>query len=87
MDKIRIVKDENGEVFLSQKDLLTIMNERLKRFPGELTELRKPKPGKIVGADGEVTMQPPDEKMISKHEGMEVMLRGIVNIIDVKPEA
>lgn len=80
MDKIRIVKD-NGSIFISQEDLLSVLEERLKRFPEERKELKKPQKGKIVGIDGQVSTQPPDEKEIARNEGMETMLRGIINIL------
>jgi len=86
MNQIRMVKDDNGEIFLSQKDLLAMMNERLERFPDELAQLKKPKEGKIVGINGAKSATPPDEKEIAKHEGMEAMLRGIVNTIKTEEE-
>ena len=83
MDSIRMVKDDNGDIYLSQEDLLKVMNERLERFPQEYQELKKPQEGKIVGIDGQTSMQPPDEKEIAKHEGMETMLRGIMGMLSV----
>lgn len=83
MDQIRMVKDENGDIYLSQEDLLKVMDERLKRFPQEYAQLKRPQEGKIVGINGKTSTQPPDEKEIAKHEGMENMLRGIMGMLDV----
>ena len=86
MDQIRMVKDENGDIYLSQEDLLKVMNERLERFPQEYEQLKKPQEGKIVGIDGNTSMHPPDEKEIAKHEGMENMLRGIMSMLNVNDQ-
>lgn len=84
MDKIRIVKDDNEETYLSKADLITIFKERLDRFPKELEQLKKPQQGKIVGIDGTTSLQPPDEKEIARHEGMQKMLEGIYSMINVE---
>lgn len=86
MNNIRIVKDENGNVYLSQEDLLAIMNARLKRFPEELKELQKPKEGNIVGLDGKKNLVEPDQREIEHHRGMKKMLEGIVEIVGASSE-
>lgn len=85
MDKIRMVKDENGDIFLSQEDLVKIMNDRLERFPQEYEELKKPQEGSIVGVDGKKNLVAPDPAKLYQHEGMEKMLRGIVGILSADP--
>lgn len=86
MDQIRIVKDDNENVFISQEDLLKALNERLEKFPEEREQLKKPKEGSIVGLDGNVSLQQPDEKEIARNEGMEAMLRGVINILNPEGE-
>lgn len=85
MDKIRMVKDENENIFLSQEDLVTVMNERLERFPKEYEELKKPQEGSIVGVDGKKNLVAPDPAKLYQHEGMEKMLRGIMGMIGTDP--
>lgn len=82
MDQIRMVRDENGDVFLSQQDLLQVMNERLERFPSQIEQLKKPKEGKITMLNGQPSVQPPDEKEVARHEGMQQMLEGVIGLID-----
>ena len=83
MDQIHMVKDENGDIYLSQEDLMQVMQERLERFPQEYEQLKKPQEGKIVDINGSTLFSTPDEKEIVRHEGMENMLRGIMDMLSV----
>jgi hypothetical protein len=80
-----MVKD-GDDVYLSREDLLGVMNERLSLFPKELEELRKPKIGKIVGINGNTSLQPSDEKEIERHKGKEIMLKGIISMLNMEAE-
>lgn len=84
MDQIRIVKDDNDNIYLSKDDLIGAMKERLERFPEEHKQLKNPQQSKVVGLDGNTIEKKPDEKEIARHEGMEKMLRGIIGMIDVE---
>lgn len=81
-----MVKDEVGNIYLSQEDLLGIMATRLERFPDELEALKKPQKSQIVGLDGQAKIKPPDPKEIAHYEGMQKMLEGIMNMINITDE-
>lgn len=84
MIDIGIVKDDNGNIFISQQDLITFMSERLSRFPAELEELKKPKQSPIVGLDGNPKLIPSDPVVVAHHEGMQEMLAAILGVINVE---
>ena len=86
MNNIRIVKDEIGNIYLSQEDLLGIMAERMERFPDELEELRKPHQSKVISPNGQPVIKPSDPKEVAHHEGMQKMLEGLMNIINITDE-
>ena len=84
IDNIRIVKDESGKVYLNQEDLIEIMTDRLNRFPFEIENLKKPQESSIVGLDGKAKIVPSDPVEVSRHEGMQTMLEGILGMISVQ---
>lgn len=81
-----MVKDEVGNIYLSQEDLLGIMAERLERFPDELEKLKGPQQSSIVGIDGQPTTKPSDPVEVARHEGMQKMLEGIMGMINITDE-
>lgn len=83
MADIRMVKDETDNIYLSQEDLLGIMAERLERFPDELETLRNPQQSKIMGLDGKPKITPSNPVEVARHEGMQTMLEGIMNTINI----
>jgi hypothetical protein len=78
-----MVKDETGNVYLSQEDLLSIFSARLESFPGEIDQLKKPQEGSIVGLDGKKNVVPSDPVEVARHEGMQKMLEGIFSMINI----
>jgi hypothetical protein len=81
MDSIRMIEDDTEGVFLSKADLITVMTERLDRFPAELDALKKPQVSTIIGLDGNPKTVPSDPVEVARHEGMQKMLEGIISII------
>jgi len=86
MNQIRMVKDEVGNMYLSQEDLLGIFSARLERFPDELDKLKQPQQSSIVGLDGQQKILSSNPTEISRHEGRKEMLEGIINIINIESE-
>jgi len=87
MNNIRMVKDEKGDIYLSQDDLLSIFADRLKLFPGEIEALKTEKESSIVNLDGSRNIIPPTEKDVLdsiRYEGMQKMLEGIIAMIDIE---
>lgn len=87
MNNIKMVKDENGDIYLSQKDLLSIFADRLKLIPGEIEALQTEKESSIINLDGSRNIIPPSEEdMLEsiRHEGMQKMLKGIITMIDIE---
>lgn len=81
---IKMIKDPDGRIYLCQEDLLEIFRERLKKFPSEIAELKKPKEGSIVGLDGKSNVIPSNPIEVAKHEGMQTMLQGIFDMMSVE---
>lgn len=83
-NSIRIVRDESEAVYLSQTDLVEILSERLSKFPQEIEALKQPQKSLIVGPDGSQKITPPDPVEVARHEGMQVMLQGVFDMINAK---
>jgi len=86
MNQIRMVKDETGNMYLSQEDLLGIFAARLERFPDELNKLKQPQQSSIIGLDGQPKIIPSNPIDVACHEGRKEMLEGIINIINIESE-
>lgn len=86
MNNIRIVKDEVGNIYLSQEDLLEIFATRLEKFPDQLEALKGPQQSSIVGIDGKPTIKPSDPIEVAKYEGMQTMLEGIMSMVNITDE-
>ncbi len=84
--QIRMVKDDIGNIYLSQEDLLGIFSERLARFPDEIERLKQPQQSSIVGLDGLPKIIKPNPVDVARHEGKKEMLEGIINMINVTEE-
>ena len=81
---IKMIKDPEGRIYLCQEDLLDIFRERLKRFPTEIAELKKPREGSIMGLDGKPNVIPSNPLDVAKQEGMQYMLQGIFDMLSVE---
>lgn len=81
---IKMIKDPEGRIYLCQEDLLEIFRERLKRFPSEIAELKRPREGSIMGLDGKNNLIASNPADIARQEGMQLMLQGIFDMVDVR---
>jgi len=86
MNQIRMVKDDVGNIYLSQEDLLGIFAARLERFPDELNKLKQPQQSSIIGLDGQPKIIPSNPSDVARQEGKQEMLEGIINIINITDE-
>ncbi len=86
MNNIRMIKDEVGNIYLAQEDLLGIFSTRLERFSDEIDELKKPKEGNIIGLDGKPNIVQSDPVEVARYEGMQKMLEGIMGMINITDE-
>lgn len=86
MNQIRMVKDEAGNIYLSQEDLMSIFSNRLERFPDEIENLKGPQISSLVGPNGQHITKPSDPIEVARHEGKQEMLEGIINVINVVDE-
>lgn len=83
MNQIRMVKDDVGNIYLSQEDLLGIFGSRLERFPDEIEKLKHPQQSSIIGLDGQPKIIPSSPIDVAKQEGKQEMLLGIINMINI----
>ena len=83
MNNIKMVKDEIGNIYLSQENLLEIFSERMAKFPDQLIALKGPQQSKVVGVDGKTKTIPSNPIEVARIEGMETMLSGIVSMINI----
>ncbi len=86
MNQIRMVKDDVGNIYLSQEDLLGVFSSRLERFPDEIEKLKHPQQSSIIGLDGQPKVVPPNPVDIARHQGKQEMLEGIINMINITNE-
>jgi len=86
MNQIRMVKDEIGNVYLSQEDLMSIFAARMELFPEQLEALKGIQVSTLVGANGQPISKPSDPVEVARHEGKRDMLEGIMGIINVVDE-
>ena len=83
MNNIRILKDPNGEIFMSQADLLAIFKQRLSELPSEIELLKKPQTSSMVDANGIPLVVKSDPIEIARMEGMEKMLKGVCEMFEI----
>lgn len=86
MNQIRMVKDDVGNIYLSQEDLLGIFSTRLERFPDEIEKLKHPQQSSIIGLDGQPKIIPSNPIDVAHHQGKQEMLEGIINMINITNE-
>ena len=84
---IRMITDDNNEIYFSKTDLTKVFNERMSKFRGQIKGFRAQKQSKIESITGapnmiDATQEELDEAF--RFEGMSVMLQGIMDMLDIQ---